>query len=388
MEENLLYSEYSINTRKHYNMDSIYLVTYAGLIILSVIQTVSIVSNSGIALKILNYAQWILCTFDLLIIVTSKCTIKQFFIIGIALTFLFIGYYESGMSVLFRGALLIIASRDILYNRLYHVGMRTYAFMVSIIFILGFCNLIPSNYRRGYSSYGFVHPNMLGLYILVILCYIIILYYKKIKLWNYIIFLLIAFANLMLTDSKNSSIIMVIAVILLFILKTFGEKLLINKFFVLGLYLLMPILFVLSCYVAINFDINNEIYFQMNIQFSDRLSMAHTFINYYTPQLFGQEITRIMVENSYIVLLWQDGIIPSLLFLFIYLRLINKAIQYYDYGALVCLICFAIYGLAEVKSFDIYCNVALLTLLTTRTTNSNTVLQKPRKRRFKIKLNI
>ncbi len=334
------------------------------IILVFMLQMVYLVYNSSF-LKATIYIQDAIYIIGILYIYQKReYKFKTLLFISILLVLSFFSYHYSGQSVLLGGIIIIAAGVGYRATMLYKkILILTIAF-TGIVFSLGIAGLIPSRIaRRGYSSYGFTHPNTLGLMIVLIIGLLIIVFYKQLKVKHYFALALLSFLGWRVTGGRNVLAISLFAIVFCVILRAFGNKLAERKIFRILLYFVVPALFFISIHMAVSFDYFNPNYESINVLLSNRLAMAHTVTLRNTPTLFGQIIQTTLVENSYIVLLYQNGYIFSAIFIIINELIIRKSILNKNFGILVFILAFAIYGISEAFAYNPFVNVALLYLM-------------------------
>ena len=132
------------------------------------------------------------------------------------------------------------------------------------------------------------------------------------------------------------------------------------KFSHLLVYALIPLATAFSFYLAINYESNSLLIESMNKVTSNRIYMAWIVFSRMTPSLFGNYISGDLVENAYIISIYQYGIIATLVVFAFYIYALNSSIKRNDFATLAVLICFIVHGIIEGSTFEPFVNIALV----------------------------
>lgn len=88
--------------------------------------------------------------------------------------------------------------------------------------------------------------------------------------------------------------------------------------------------------------------------------MANIVVTRMHPTLFGNYVTGDLVENAYIISIYQYGLVATIGVYLFYSYALKKAIDRRDGAILAVLICFIIHGIIEGATFEPFVNVALV----------------------------
>lgn len=275
-----------------------------------------------------------------------------------AMSFLYSGtfpYLKYGM--------VILAGINCNERSLHRKLLKVYTVFVALTVMLGMTGVLPSRIvRRDFSTYGFVHSNMLALCILAILCSYVMAYYEEFRRKNYIMALALVLVTWALTGSRTTMASMCILIVMVYISKKYPKIFRLKGMLYYTGPWLPVILTVLSCLMGIYYDEAQAFFYDLNDWLNGRPLMANTFMNIIEPEIWGQRIEITLVENAYLVGLYQFGVIPSVVMLGIYGYAIKRCICEKAYGRLCCLLTFAVHGLTETSTFSPFSNVALLSV--------------------------
>jgi hypothetical protein len=305
----------------------------------------------------------------------------------------FISAILSGDNILFKTTLFVVGAKNINLRKLIKVDMALKIMIVISIVTLSLTGII-NNYtevRDGSEvlrySLGFTHPNILASFVMVLILEWIYLIDRKKKFFEYIVVFLLILIVGKITDSRTSSIIMILSLFLSFILASdniikkmyLSIKKRIKREYILENLPIMIFLFciIISIFVSANYNPNNKFMFYLNKLISGRLYLANIFINKYGFSIIGQKvefistrmareqnITAAVLDNAYVNLPLVYGIIPMIIFCIGYIILMKKLAQEKSYNLLICILMFIILGLMERNLMNLHYNFTILFLST------------------------
>lgn len=285
-----------------------------------------------------------------------------------------LSYLVSKDIVILNLMLFLIASKGIHLDKIVKVDLVIKIIMLFTIFLLYYAGytqqIIDYTNTRGIRySFGFGHPNTLGVYIMGICADIAYLNFsRKKKLW-YIVMIVAAIFLEINCDSRGS----VACIILLLVLSFLMPKLQNNKIIKNIMIYIFPTFMILSFVVAYIFMINsnNEILLQLDELFSSRISLTAAFLKEYSIHLFGSRFinygtgtigTTFVLDNAYMSLLIKFGLLVALLFIVYIPKCLKSAFNNKQYPLIICLFVFIIFGLMENGFYVLFYNLYLLAL--------------------------
>ena len=274
---------------------------------------------------------------------------------------------SSGVFPYLKYGLIMLAGIHSNWHRIYRRLFHLYFWGILLVVLLGGLGILPSDtVRRGYSTYGFVHSNILALYCLSTLSCFVLINQQCFRLKHYVASCIIIFTAWQLTDSRTALISMLFLMFLLIIGKKVPVIVARNSFgYFLALIFPVVLLFV-SYQLGRNFNSDMPLISEIDLIVNGRLQMANKFMNVLSIPAFGQEVTMTLVENAYLTGLYHFGLIPTILELCVYIYAIKKSMDNRSYTCLACLLALALHGLAESATFDPFYNVALLSVFSVR----------------------
>lgn len=336
------------------------------IVIISQIEVFEIIKNS------VEFLSYILLLY---VILQKKYTKKFFCIIIIVTLFLTYGMYKSGMSAFLFAWLLIVAGKGEDYSKLTKLIYKSMLLTFVIAFL---CSVFTINYQEfqyqlidGFKL-GFEQKNQAGLY-LSFLFFLKKSYKNTKKSTGYdILYSIVVF---MVTKSKTAVVVILLYPILNVSYEYFISK---NKGIVKNITKLMvPIFFILNLAFA-------RLFLTSRIaQFVDKIMTNRVFLNWFILTknrltLWGQNIQlnytgvhnpvrdtwniTTTVDNAYILILLVIGIVPTIMYVIGYWKVIEKAWKEKNIKVVVIAVIIALYGWTEVKICSIFFNFVYLYL--------------------------
>lgn len=336
------------------------------IVIISQIEVFEIIKNS------VEFLSYILLLY---VILQKKYTKKFFCIIIIVTLFLTYGMYKSGMSAFLFAWLLIVAGKGEDYSKLTKLIYKSMLLTFVIAFL---CSVFTINYQEfqyqlidGFKL-GFEQKNQAGLY-LSFLFFLKKSYKNTKKSTGYdILYSIVVF---MVTKSKTAVVVILLYPILNVSYEYFISK---NKGIVKNITKLMvPIFFILNLAFArlfltsriaqfVDIIMTNRVFLNWFILTKNRLTLwgQNIQLNYtgvHNPVRDTWNITT-TVDNAYILILLVIGIVPTIMYVIGYWKVIEKAWKEKNIKVVVIAVIIALYGWTEVKICSIFFNFVYLYL--------------------------
>lgn len=196
-------------------------------------------------------------------------------------------------------------------------------------------------------SFGFYHPNVFAMYLMII--YFEYIYLRvKVKKIDYVIGFLVAIFITILSDSRTSCLC-----IILFILMLMLEKLLKRffntkffKFISRNLFLFLTILSVIL--VILHIDGSVQFIYKFDAMLSGRIYYQTLFFHKYDIKLFGNFIEYFnSIDNIYFKVLLNFGSIGTLILSYMYNTIFRKISENKNYILFCIFLIFMLYGFVE-----------------------------------------
>lgn len=281
----------------------------------------------------------------------------------------------SGTFPYLKHGLVLLTGIHCSWDRTYRKLCRLYGWLVLVTILLGWTGILPAAVvRRGYSTYGFSHANLLAVYLLTVLACYLLAHRNAFRSKQYLAACLLIAAAWLLTGSRTATLSMLF-LMGVWLLGKRAPAVFSRRSPGYWLALGFPLLLLgISFLLGRCFDGELPLFSAMDAISNGRLQMANSFMRVLTVPVFGQPVTGTLVENAYLTSLYHFGLIPTLLELAVYTYAIRKSLDNRDYANLACLLAMALHGMAESATFDPFYNVALLSVFS-RTGSSGTITQ-------------
>lgn len=317
-------------------------------------------------LKILAYFIYITLFYSCLNFVKVKsyslilCIISSI-LLGISI------YYNRNPFLLVT-VIAIIACSNNNYHGIVNALFKGQLVSIILIFILSIIGVFPEvdKYRDGIYrlSMGFRHANTAGLYILSICLFGITLYFYTWKK-KYYLYLLAATLVIYLTCKSRTSIYCcLMALLLIPVFKIFGKHMVSNRIIKSILIIFVPLCIICTYIAAIYYD-KVSIFSILNRYSNDRLFINALYFSKCSLKLFSQKVIigNWYLDSSYSNLILFNGLIPTVLYSILNCACMNKAIKNHDFGTIICIVIWGIYGFFETGNLFFWFNATLLYLL-------------------------
>ena len=349
----------------------IYIILFL-LVFMNKLTTIYVFSQMEFLGTVIDFVQVPMYGGLIYIIVQKKYSLKElmtFLVVGILLL---IGYVVSGQAAYFKGFLLIIASKNIPYRKILNVCRKALTFVLGLgifLFLIGISN--AEILRRGASGLGFGHPNVTAQLIMIIILLWASEKAGKLKLIHYIGIELGGLITFLLTDSKTSTIVILLKPLVM----VFSEKIMSRTWYSKVPKFLMTysqLLVTLFTYLSARFIETSNMLKMLDLVFTNRLFLNYYALNKFGIKLFGQNVTlrdnsgtiynnihgwynwNVTCDSSYMVTLLVMGLIPTVIILIGYILLMKKAIKRHNYMIMSVALLLAIYSFCESQMLEVY----------------------------------
>lgn len=165
-------------------------------------------------------------------------------------------------------------------------------------------------------SLGFNHPNLTGLWCMMMVFSGIFTFYEKMKTRHFLYFLLAAVVCYFVTFSRTSVLISVLGILLFYILRQtdlFRSESKLNRIIALSI---VPLVILLFWILTLVFSPGSVLMTKLDVLFSGRLSLSREGLALWGISAIGQAYTPLLtIDSLYVLLPIRYGIIPSLLLL-------------------------------------------------------------------------
>lgn len=275
-------------------------------------------------------------------------------------------YYSKDRNML-KLVILILAFKDIDFDDFIKKDFTFKFILVLFVILCYFLNFTDNIlvYREGIlrNSFGFSHPNKLGLYLMMMCMDLFYIKREKSLVFPSIFSLITCLFIYLFVDSRTNLIVILLCALTIFMNKFLKNKIVenpISNFFAKHLFILLAIL---SFIVSYKFSFCNHILATLNQILSNRLSLNHYFLDAYPINLLGNEVITtkyLILDNSYINILLRFGLI-FLIFMYINFNSITKRLyKEKKYILIIIFVILLFYGFSESFLYKVSANAFLL----------------------------
>lgn len=274
-------------------------------------------------------------------------------------------------------ALIMFSMSSLSPKKVLSVSAKTFFLTTLFLTIASWCHLIPNLifYRDGATrfSMGTIYP-LTYASLIFFGCAAWMFAYKS-NLKKILILCLLSVYIFLITGARNDSI-NIILLIIACLSVYFNPK--INKYLSLVSTFLVYIICFISVFITNFLPYYSNTYIFFNQLFSGRLGLQYTLNNFYCPTLFGQIIPQIgfggnstpianyfYIDNSYVRLLFMNGILLTVLIIYLISCLIFNLYKLELYKQVYIILIIMISGITEDSLVNGAINIFFYILLTT-----------------------
>ena len=300
-------------------------------------------------------------------IMKDSFTRKEFIFISISLLVGIANFVLTLKPTLMLTCICLIGLKNIDINKMFKniLNIRVFTFILTIFLSsIGIMNNVVSNVWKTDHlvtrySLGYLHSNTLHLSLFLIVSLIIYIYFDKIKVKHYLLIMLVNIIIYRYSICRTGFIAIVMLLFLHFIVK--NNQIIKKNISKVVLPLLLIVIFV-SFFSGLMYN-KIELVNKLNSIVTGRIAYSNYYLTNYSASLFGHNIsndTNAIIDNGYILLYIQYGIVGSLYVLYIIYRIVKNIKINLDYKKAVLIIMFLLYVLTESFLPNIFMNFTLL----------------------------
>lgn len=340
-----------------------YYLAYALLIIETMLSRIDFI----------NYNKQFFLLFEILFLITSfilginknekRIKTKKMFFYIISLIVGVASYTITKNSIFIMALLFIYCSNTIDFDDFIKFDMKFKIFMlILMIFFLqiGILDNLQIIRENGVirNTMGFYSPNTLGIYLLNICCDYIYIHKDNISLKNYIFIAICIIINYIITNSRTSSICLVLLMLYLIMRKHLKLK---------KLYLVPYIFTAISFLCIYLYSLKIPFLIQLNEILSNRLLCGMKFFEEYGITFLGNQFRTIdhwigyvyVIDNTYLNIFINHGLLLTIS-AYIFIHLFNKKIVNSNVCLKIIVLIYFISGLLETNLFNVIYNPFLI----------------------------
>lgn len=266
-------------------------------------------------------------------------------------------------------------NKNLDYKRICDLFFYVFVVATITIFILNCLELLPqitfsrANDKIRYNM-GFSHPNALG-FMVINICVLYVLRKENLKWKDYLLLVILGLFVMIFPNSETASAIIFLLTLLCFIFRKKENKLASKhkkrKIFILSV--IFMILVIAGVYLITLKGLGGDIIYRLSGTFYTRFRYGYDAIVRYGFSLFGQEIHTVgdvdiingtdifnyfSLDCAYFYLPIARGIIPTAVYLFVYVISIKNTIEKNNFKMLIVLLLLLLYGISETNIMSFY----------------------------------
>lgn len=308
------------------------------------------------------------------LIIIDQYTLKEITIVSIGMLFGLYAYAVIKLNVLLISVMFMAAAKHINLNRFVKKDFVLRSTLLGIIILANRVGWIPSvvGLREGTftivrDSLGFGQYNITGALVMICVLEYVYLNFSKLASLAYQIIGLVVIFTLVTTNSRGSMLAVVLYTVCswfsqyhLLVFKTIVEK---YKRFTQYLF---GVLTVISIVVVVLFKYQSTFWQFVNRVTSDRVNILNQYYYQFGIHLLPQHVDKyrsagaIVMDNIYVTLAIQYGVLILLLFVVIYWILCQRALHVGNIEFLLLIVALMIFGLIESTFFIIGVNFTIM----------------------------
>lgn len=353
---------------KDYYLNFKNLMFFLGLLLLEMSYVVVNVVGIQSYLRVIKLFSFVLLLLSFLLTIRYDLYSKnKLFVIFVILAISLIVFVKYEEPLMLEIALVSVNCAKINFKTVVKYDLIIKLFLLFFIIFFHMLGLTNGDYEKIMrddtirSSLGFFHPNTLSMFSMIIIFEY--LYLNKLKLTTKKIFLAVLSSIIFskITDSRTALYCTVILIVIsIFYRKKLDQSCSINKFLKFVISNSFFVFLVFSILISVMYLKNSLFAIKLNESFNNRISYQSLFFRNYGVTLLGNNIEyNITLDNGYLKLLLNFGIIPTIIYLFTYLLNFQKGLQK-DFLYVVILEVVLLYSLFESSMLYVSYNIFFL----------------------------
>ena len=304
------------------------------------------------------------CTAVLIKVCSESYTLKQLIAMVIVVAIGLLNWLIGGFSPALTTAVALCGLKDMDINKLIKMSfwIRLFAFITMILFsVMGIIDdEVVDFYRNGEIiqryTFGYGHPNTAHMMFAVIVLLSLYLYGQRMNIFHFGLIVLCNQILFTFTGSRTGTLILWIAIICHGALHFNWTK----KVFLFASKYIYIVLFCMTLVLGYGYG-KSAIINALDLLLTGRLYYINLILTEEVPVLFGHaDFETIIVDNGYMELLFNGGILVFIWFSYYIVKISNKLARECRYRELLLIVCFIIFNMAESSFEVISVNVSLL----------------------------
>lgn len=253
--------------------------------------------------------------------------------------------------------------------------LKTSCLFVAVVVLLNILHILPTSpefFRGVINRYtlGFIHPNSIGHFAIIISECLFVRDYKKKSLKTTIKLLLLTIIPFLIANCRTA-LVVISAMTFLYIMNIIGFNLLKNIFKSKLVRILLPLLMIVLVYLLIYVSKNWSEFQELNVLFNSRIQNNFLFLQKYEIKFFGNlEVNgwisvydnwgQVYLDSGYLQGILCLGVLNSLTYLYIFIRSLIDNLKNKSYEIVMILIIVSFMLIIEASPLRWYFSFVLL----------------------------
>ncbi len=329
--------------------------------------------------RFLLYFYWIpviLAAVNILFL--TDYTVRQMIIYTAFAVALWVSYKNFDNFRLFHSFVILLSARNVEWKTFVKRTFLLYGALLLAVF-LAYCAGILYGvdiYRRGDMvrwTLGFVHPNLLGGYVMVFAMLWVAVRYEAFRAADAVGIILLSVFTWFGPSSRTSALLIVLLLAIVLVSKLCGKWLLrcpVTRFCLIYSY---PICFLLIFACSYLYSDDSAFFVRLDSLLSGRVRFGHLFLEKYYHTWFGQKVKQVSsrsallkgtqtmyLDSAYMRLYVGFGIVACLITLWIFTRIMRYAVENARWDIISGAVVMAAYGISEQYIINLHWNFYLI----------------------------
>ena len=310
------------------------------------------------------------------LLLLADYTIRDLLIIILAAGLFYATTYFGGSKHLVQGFILAMSGRHV--NWKVFMGCTTvfYGLMIAGVIAAYFLGELKPVYsvNDGFlrATAGFNDPTVFAGYLMTFCLCWMMWRFEKLGAVDYIVFAVVGIYCLIFPDNLTVFAVIFLMLIALPLFQFAGDWMADRMFFRILFALVFPAVAVGSVLASRMYWKGGRWFKLLDKALAGKISIAHAFMNKYKIPLLGQNIGKVkrvdgkkvnaVLENSYVRLLLENGVIAAVVVLILFTVLVYMAMKHHRMGVVLGLMLMAVYGLVENRLVKVAFDVPMLAM--------------------------
>lgn len=302
-------------------------------------------------------------------------TIGQMMLIAAGAIVLFVSYRHNASPIMFETFAIAVSAKNVRLKKffnvctLYYVGILLFVYAIYKMGIIYARPILRGEILRW--GFGFIHPNNLGGYLMILGLLVALRNYKKYTVWDYLFLVFLTFVEWEGPQCRTGAFCLVILMGLMFIMQLLDRDVLRVGLFRFGFRFLYPICFSLAFVASYFYNPSNTFLAELDEFLTQRISLGKKYFDKYRFTWVGQKISintdlgkgeLMYLDSAYLRMYIVIGVLGMIVLLVSFVLMMDWCIKKKQYAYLMVLSVMAIYGITELHMDYIHWNVFMVTL--------------------------